>query len=173
MIGTIEVVHPRDAAAWPRTTGVALIAIATPGCTIVAPPSMRALHASFDSLAGELEAASLRLPGAAAAVPFAREHAQHVWTFLADVARDSRSVTLLVTESEGLTRSVTIARWAAQLLGIPLREPASAGAVASCALMERALLASGGADHRPWAAAVRTARRSTPVRQAFPGIRAV
>lgn len=135
MIRSVAVVHRARAEAWPRATAVALIVIDTPGCAVAARPGPHALHLSFDTVAGELEAASLRLPQAASAVPFAVEHAHAVSTFVAKLQHERECIDLWVCESDGYSRSVTVARWAAQRLGCPLHEPAPVAAVAPCALM--------------------------------------
>ena len=139
MIRSVAVVPHASVKARPRAAAVALITVATPGCTIARRPDLRALHLSFDTLAGELEAASLRVPQATAAVPFATEHAHAIAAFMSGLQRERESLDLLVCESEGYARSVTIARWAAQQLGCPLREPAPVAAVTSCALMDSVL----------------------------------
>lgn len=135
MIRSIAVVHRASSEAWPPAAAVALIAIGTPGCAIAARPDLRALHLSFDTLAGELEAASLRLPKAAAAVPFAIAHAHAIAAFVTELQRKGECIELMVCESDGYTRSVTVARWAAQRLGCLLHEPAPATGVAPCELM--------------------------------------
>lgn len=138
MIRSIAVVQRTVAEAWPPDASVALIAMATPGCAVAAPPGLRALHLSFDTVAAELEAASVRLTGAPAAQPFAPEHALEIAHFVEWLHRDRETFVLLVCESEGLARSATVARWAAALLGSPLHEGAAAR-VAGCALMSGVL----------------------------------
>ena len=135
MIRSITVVQHAGAEAHPRAAA-ALIAIGTPGCDITVRPDLRALRLSFDTLAGELEAASLRLAQVAAAVPFATAHAQAICTFVTELQQLGQRIDLLVYESEGYSRSVTVARWAAQRLGCRLHEPRSAACVASCSLMD-------------------------------------
>jgi hypothetical protein len=139
MIRFVEIVPHANAKACPRSAEIALITVATPGCTIARRPALRALHLSFDTLAGELEAASLRVPQATAPVPFASEHAFATAAFISELQRDREPICLLVSESEGYVRSVTIARWAAKRMGCPLREPGTAAAVASCVLMDSVL----------------------------------
>ncbi|MDZ7589307.1 MAG: hypothetical protein U5L05_01170 [Rubrivivax sp.] len=139
MIRSIEVVDRASAATMPYAAAVALIAIATPGCTLAARPDLHALYLSFDTLAGELEAASLRLPQAMVAVPFASDHAVAIAGFVSRLQSESGSVDLRICESEGQVRSVTVARWLARRLGLPLREPASAATVTCCALMDNVL----------------------------------
>lgn len=135
MIRFVAVVPHAGTQTWPRAAAFALISVATPGCSIARRPGLRALHLSFDTVAGELEAASLRVPQALTAVAFASGHAHAIAAFVSGLQRDRESIALLICESEGYVRSVTIARWAAQLLGCPLYAPAPAAAVVSCALM--------------------------------------
>ena len=139
MIRSVAVVDRAIAETRPHASAVALIAIGTPGFDIAMRADLPALRLSFDTLAGELEAASLRLAQASAAVPFDIAHAQAILTFLTKLQQRSRWLDLLVCESEGYSRSVTVARWMAQRLGCPLHEPASAVAVATCTLMDAVL----------------------------------
>jgi hypothetical protein len=139
MIRSIAVVPHASVKARPRAAAIALITVATPGCTIAGRPDLHALHLSFDTLAGELEGASLRVPQATAAVPFGIEHAHAIAAFMSGLQRERESLDLLVCESEGYVRSATVARWAARRLGCPLHEPEQAAAIASCALMDSVL----------------------------------
>jgi hypothetical protein len=139
MIRSITVVHRASAETFPGAAAVALIAIGTPGCDITVRPDLLALRLSFDTLAGELEAACLRVAQAAAAVPFAIAHAKAISTFVAELQQQGQPIDLLVYESEGYSRSVTVARWAAQRLGCRLHEPRSAARVPSCSLMDAVL----------------------------------
>jgi predicted protein tyrosine phosphatase len=154
MIRSIAVVQRTVAEASLHEAGVALIAIATPGCAVAAPPGLRALHVSFDTLAAELEAASLRLPDAAPARPFAPEHARDIADFVEQLQQDREPFVLLVCESEGLVRSVTVARWAAQRVDRPLHE-GPAARVASCALTS-GVLQDTAPMPRPWRNSRRT-----------------
>lgn len=138
MIHSIAVLPQSGAKTWPRAA-IALITIATPGIAVVTPPGRCTLHLVFDTLAGELEVASLRVSWTAPAVPFAGEHARAIADFVSRLQRDREPIRLLVCESEGYVRSVTIGRWAAKRIGCPLHEPAPAAAVASCMLMDRVL----------------------------------
>ena len=138
MIRSVAVVQRTVAEAWLHEAGVALIAIATPGCAVAAPAGLRVLHVSFDTLAAELEAASLRLAAAPPAQPFTSGHAREIVDFVEQLQQDGEPFVLLVCESEGLVRSVTVARWAALRLGRPLDEGIAAQ-VASCALTSGAL----------------------------------
>lgn len=122
-----------------RAVAVAVIAISTPGCDIRVRPDLPALLVSFDTLAGELEAASLRLSHSMAAVPFDIAHAQAILAFVTALEQQSQRIDLHVYESGGYSRSVTVARWLARRLGYPLHEPTTAAAVASCTLMEAVL----------------------------------
>ena len=154
MIRSVAVIQRTVAEAWLHKAGVALIAIATPGCAVAAPPELRALHLSFDTLAAELEAASLRLADAPPARPFTREHACAIAHFVELLQREREPVALLVCESEGLVRSVTVARWAAQRLDRPLHEGIAAQ-VASCALTS-GVLQDTAPMPRPWRNSRRT-----------------
>ena len=76
----------------------ALIAIVTPGQDLPLHGGVgRLLRLQFDTLQAELEAASLR-----------------VAAFLAELHASAARRHVYVCESEGLSRSVTIARWAAR-----------------------------------------------------------
>ena len=139
MVRFVAVVPHANAKAWPGAAGFALITVATPGCTVAGRPAPHALHLSFDTLAGELEVASLRLPQVAPALPFTIDHARNLATFLSALHGEREPIGLLVCESEGYVRSVTVARWAAQQLSCPLCEPALAAAVTSCVMMDSVL----------------------------------
>lgn len=139
MIRSITVACRAAVEACPRSAAAALIAVGTPSCDIAMRPDLRALRLSFDTLAGELEAASLRVAQAMAAVPFDISHARAISTFVAPLQQQGQRIDLLVYESEGYSRAVTVARWLARRLGCPLSEPASAAAVASCTWMEALL----------------------------------
>ena len=138
MIRSIRVVCHADVED-SRAVAVAVIVISTPGCDIRVRPVLPALLVSFNTLAGELEAASLRLPHAMAAVPFDIAHAQAILAFVTAMQQQVQELDLQVYESGGYSRSVTVARWLARRFGYPLHEPATAAAAASCTLMEAVL----------------------------------
>ena len=154
MIRSVAVVQRSVAEAWPHAAGVAWIAIATPGCAVAVPPGSRALHLSFDTLAAELEAASVRLADAPPAQPFAPRHARDIVDFVELLQREREPVALLVCESEGLVRSATVARWAAVRLDRPLHEGVAAR-VASCPLTS-GVLQDIAPMPRPWRNSRRT-----------------
>jgi hypothetical protein len=144
----------------------ALIAIVTPGQNLPLHGGVgRLLRLEFDTLEAELEAASLRVAGAAAAVPFSASHALRIAAFLAELHASAARRHVYVCESEGLSRSVTIARWAARRYDIASHAALVADGVPSCFLMAQ-LLASAAAD--PAAA---LARRPVAAASAQPGAR--
>lgn len=138
MIRSINVVcGSRDEILAKLPPSAVLIAIRTPGRDLALPPAMhRVLRLEFDTLAAELEAASLRRVDSSAAQPFAPEHALRIVALLEAVAASAAAHDVYLCESEGLSRSVTIARWAAAHCG--LADTAAAAVpdgVASCPLM--------------------------------------
>lgn len=139
MIRSVAVVQRASLEACPRAAAMAVIVICTPGCNIPVRPDLRSLRLSFDTVAGELEAAASRLVHAAAAVPFAIAHARSIAAFAAALQLDQRELDLLVCESDGSSRSVTVARWLARQLGCPAHEAAAAAGIASCAMMAAVL----------------------------------
>lgn len=148
MIRSVAVVDRAIAEAPPRAFfQVALITIVKPGCVIAVPADLPALRLSFDTLAGELEAASLRLAQATAAVPFDITHAQSIQAFLTTLQLHRQWIDLLVCETDSYSRGVTVARWIVQRLGCPSHEPESAVAVASCPMMNAVLNALSPLAH--------------------------
>lgn len=113
-----------------------LVAISTPGREIAVPGTMRrALHLSFHTLAAELEAAATWRADAAPARPFSSEHASRIVKLLSAVHDGAASHDVFLCESEGLTRCVTVARWAARHYRIGDAAAAVPAGVPACALM--------------------------------------
>ena len=139
MIRSIHVVSRADVEAAGHTAARALVAIGSPGCDIALRPDLPALRLSFDTLAGELEAASIWLTQALPAVPFDLAHAQAILAFTSALHGRVRWIDLMVWEHGGHARSVTIARWLARRYCRRWHEPASTATVASCPLMQAVL----------------------------------
>jgi hypothetical protein len=149
MIESINVIGCHLAQAIGSTSSAALVAIVTPGQDLPLQGGVgHLLRLEFDTLEAELEAASLRVAGAAAAVPFSAPHALRIADFLTTLHASAATRHVYVCESEGLSRSVTIARWAAHRYDIARRAALIPNDVQSCWLMARQL-ASVPADALP------------------------
>jgi hypothetical protein len=177
MIESISVIaRPLAPASGDFSTTAALIAIATPGSNPALPPGVcNLLRMEFDTLEAELEAASLRVVGAAPAVPFSALHALRIAAFLAGLHAGAATCHVFVCESEGLSRSVTIARWAARRWDLAAHAARIPDHVPSCWLMARQLASAATSAAQTHQAIAMTARRTgadQPMHQSMPKHRA-
>ena len=119
MIRSILILNRGAAEARYGGATTAVIAIADPGVQIAVQPAFDdVLRMHFDTTAGELEAAALRVPGAPPATPFSEAHACVLAAFL-DCLQDRRdTVQVIICENQGYTRSTAVALWAKAKHGI-------------------------------------------------------